>query len=658
MYQESLYVLTSGGQRFSFFGEFKFDKDFDDCMGTGTLRMPYDESLWAFFEPGFTELTIMGGTYDKTRLFHGRTRGIVQDGEEIEISLQDSGWKLKQTFNEQYDGDIIEVFKSLVKKAGMIPIIDLSYVPNPKSSPDERFDSDTGKVKADANQAAQDGTTPATPEAVTPATNTSVDSSIVKNRTDAMIAGSWYNDDIVAMPSVNGTCQYCGWTPKSSPTMFVNDCGNCHKNKLRPSTKFGGKFKNQVNCNREEGGCDCDFCGKCGRENIRGSSKKIVKTSVIPQSTNKTVEINSQQRTSTFEDELKRITVDWMKDNELLANLPAAQNQFQSAYRFYTNQLNQVVLIDRNVFQFMKDYKGDLVKHKIENWQIEYPSYKKDVSQFGYVNTVIVKVYKNGKATGESGKASLKDLVNVFGEISQVSESKASNKTEATKMANSELNWIVKDFAMETTFDMLWSGNITPGSVVTVTNPLTKNSEDLFVQGISVTLSPKDPLMASVNCLYDPKNTLIDTIPEVGTSKDATIKDAVSEKNAKVIAIQKEHQRFADLQKCNSCGFMQEKLGYGDCWADSFWLYKKLTDAGIPVRIVCCGYCHSSGGHRWIEINTDGTWKEWDYVAYHHPTHHHYGGSKQSLAAYNGCGSGSTAVLKSVVDKYSYYTYW
>lgn len=73
--------------------------------------------------------------------------------------------------------------------------------------------------------------------------------------------------------------------------------------------------------------------------------------------------------------------------------------------------------------------------------------------------------------------------------------------------------------------------------------------------------------------------------------------------------------QYEDIQGQSSATVM-EKVGYGDCWADSFWLYNKLSAAGISVRIMGT----SSGGlyylHRWVEINTGAGWKTWNYVKY------------------------------------------
>ncbi|MDD3984980.1 MAG: pseudomurein-binding protein [Methanobacterium sp.] len=89
---------------------------------------------------------------------------------------------------------------------------------------------------------------------------------------------------------------------------------------------------------------------------------------------------------------------------------------------------------------------------------------------------------------------------------------------------------------------------------------------------------------------------------------------------SKIDAIGYEEARFADIQGQSSPSVM-ERVGYGDCWADSGLLYNKLSAAGISVRIMGC----SSGRytlHRWVAINTGNGWQTWDYRKYRSQ---HYG---------------------------------
>lgn len=87
--------------------------------------------------------------------------------------------------------------------------------------------------------------------------------------------------------------------------------------------------------------------------------------------------------------------------------------------------------------------------------------------------------------------------------------------------------------------------------------------------------------------------------------------------------IGKQEAKYRDVQGISSLASFV-KLGKGDCWADSLWLYTKLQKAGILVRIM--GYVHGGEGvgyrHAWVQINTGNGWVNWNYKGYHSQ---HYG---------------------------------
>ncbi|MCE5215298.1 MAG: pseudomurein-binding protein [Methanobacterium sp.] len=81
--------------------------------------------------------------------------------------------------------------------------------------------------------------------------------------------------------------------------------------------------------------------------------------------------------------------------------------------------------------------------------------------------------------------------------------------------------------------------------------------------------------------------------------------------------------KFLDIQGQSSASVMT-RVGYGDCWADSEWLYNKLNTAGIAARIM--GYVGGGTGawyrHAWVQINTGNGWVNWSYTKY---SSHHFG---------------------------------
>jgi len=96
-----------------------------------------------------------------------------------------------------------------------------------------------------------------------------------------------------------------------------------------------------------------------------------------------------------------------------------------------------------------------------------------------------------------------------------------------------------------------------------------------------------------------------------------------SNTTAKLDVIGQQEAQYKDVQGVSDVNSFTQ-LGYGDCWADSTWLYDKLTAAGIQARIV--GYEDGGYGegyrHAWVEINTGNGWIMWNYTGYNSQ---HYG---------------------------------
>lgn len=92
---------------------------------------------------------------------------------------------------------------------------------------------------------------------------------------------------------------------------------------------------------------------------------------------------------------------------------------------------------------------------------------------------------------------------------------------------------------------------------------------------------------------------------------------------AVLYSIADEDNQFMDIQGTSDAASLI-RLGYGDCWANSEWLYNKLTATGVQARIM--GYVNGGYGegyrHAWIEINTVNGWQSWDYIGTHSQ---HYG---------------------------------
>ena len=114
-------------------------------------------------------------------------------------------------------------------------------------------------------------------------------------------------------------------------------------------------------------------------------------------------------------------------------------------------------------------------------------------------------------------------------------------------------------------------------------------------------------------------NRLPNYVSVTSLSKSSTSIKSGSSAQAIVDSIGYAEAKFRDIQGQSSPSVM-DKCGYGDCWADSGWLYNKLSKAEIAVRIIA----HTTGSyplHRWIEINIGNGWKTWDYEKYNSQHH-------------------------------------
>jgi outer membrane protein assembly factor BamB len=92
---------------------------------------------------------------------------------------------------------------------------------------------------------------------------------------------------------------------------------------------------------------------------------------------------------------------------------------------------------------------------------------------------------------------------------------------------------------------------------------------------------------------------------------------------AVLYTIAQKDAQFMDIQGVSDATSLI-KLGYGDCWANSEWLYDKLNTAGIQAQIM--GYVNGGYGvgyrHAWVEIYTINGWQSWDYIG---TNSQHYG---------------------------------
>ncbi|MDD1775173.1 MAG: pseudomurein-binding protein [Methanobacterium sp.] len=120
---------------------------------------------------------------------------------------------------------------------------------------------------------------------------------------------------------------------------------------------------------------------------------------------------------------------------------------------------------------------------------------------------------------------------------------------------------------------------------------------------------------------YKTNKRLPNTVSVTPWINSEGIKTNSSNVQSIIDSIGNKEAQYEDIQGQSSPTVM-EQVGYGDCWADSGWLYNKLSAAGIAVRVMGT----TSGGiyylHRWVEINIGNGWTTWNYNKYNSQ---HYG---------------------------------
>jgi len=660
LYTEKFYIVTPNNEELKFFGNFSFDKDASDCMGTGTLTMPYHNQLWAYWEPGFTELKIYGGTYDEGRIFSGRTRGIKQTGDnKIEISLQDCGWRLKQICYEPFDEeDSVEiVFKALVKSAGMIPIIAGLSKDYQRQDDDESSGTSTGKTVSSGGGSTSGTTTSGS-------NTTTTKKSTTKKETGNVIGVATTKSDIYtnSVKSIFGFAKSLqditsnmmktaphnvlnkkqsskqktlnSILPKAASAMLKIATGATANaaNTTTPGTgTVGAKLEGtQMStqgqaCVQADGQCNCgmqpnvkkpmswkNHCPNCGGTNLNFVYTPLGQGDGV----------GNPEGRITCGDGLGNggCDMDWCsvcgKENingSIISLTPCdgqGEGEDEEEPGTYEDEINKLCEGNDLIWYttqfnevvlidypcFMEDIKKNAFTVKRE--YMEHSTFDMDVSQFGFANTVVVK-YKNGTV-----KESYEDLVKVFGEVKKTYNEPTLDKSAAKKKALAALATLLRDFAKEIQVTMLHSHKVQPGCFVNLTNPVTDNTECYYVSGINVTHSPDSTLKSSLTLLYAPENPEVEGIPEIAGPEN--VGDAVAQ-------IAQAAAKFGYTGNPSAAAMVAS--GSGDCWAMSDYLYNQLTSRGIKARILQY-VTTGSPRHRSVQYLAGTQWVNFPYREY------------------------------------------
>lgn len=121
---ENNFTVDAGKERKNFIAKSSFQKSKDEIMGTWDLTVPYTRDNWNWWAPHTLNILIYAGVFDSKKVFNGKTSEALQNENQIDVKLVDCGWMLKQKYSgDDYSGDIKDVLFSLIKQAGLKPVL-------------------------------------------------------------------------------------------------------------------------------------------------------------------------------------------------------------------------------------------------------------------------------------------------------------------------------------------------------------------------------------------------------------------------------------------------------------------------------------------------------------------------------------------------------
>jgi hypothetical protein len=149
----------------------------------------------------------------------------------------------------------------------------------------------------------------------------------------------------------------------------------------------------------------------------------------------------------------------------------------------------------------------------------------------------------------------------------------------------------------------------------------------LLLFGLALILNVSTSAAANVTTLHkSPKVTTVDPVNNTVISKSKTTISALTIKKPKTVSsktvsataslakIMKTAAKFRYSSAAHT-GAAMERIGSGDCWAMSDYLYTHMKKAGIKARIIQYATAYSSR-HRSVQYFSSGKWVDAPYRAY------------------------------------------
>lgn len=538
------------------------EKSKDDVMGTTDITFPFTNKNWDTFGPHELKAEIKGGVFDNKRILRGRTGRAEQAGYELLIKFQDDGYQLKKPYSgDDYNDEWIEdVLKKIVGETEDLKL-KLRDIKHEKISRSEVHSSGTA--------------------------------------TGGCVTGTAYPQSQCGQGAAYKVHTY-SWQDK---------CSRCNKTgvltKNLKGTPAAGCDTSGLTCDLSKGGCDVDydavtgFSTECadGRPNAAsctpGCGYQLVACtggSVTPTSAEEVASTDTVSEDSTDVEATETAVEESGSIEEELQAICAYKD-----YHMVVTQNQEVYIQSR-----FRPNKPDFV---VKPWMMKKNSFHyafEPDPELEDIPTTAIVTYANGTV-----KVSIPELVKQRGEGTPLRDKQSKmNKSEAVKHAWSLLFGVLREQTLEISFEMLLTGSFSVGHWIEVENPKTGSSDIYWVDNISMNLDPASIHTMTVNGLYMPKK-------QETKSGGGNL--------ASLDAIGREEAKFGDCQEgtnpgSSSSAYM-EKNGCGNCWADSEWLYNKLSAAGIQCRVMG-NHGGSYPRHAWIEINTGGGWVTYPYSTY------------------------------------------
>ena len=581
-FTEEVFLYTMHDrQKHRYITSFNIDTDAKDITTTCTVNMPYRKELMEYYIPGKTVFMIIGGVYDREVLFIGRVSEISQQGESIQVTGQNIGWKFKQYMPVDFEKKIAGLpvpmaVKAIFKQLGFTEgkyHMDLWAIPNVFKY---RLNKDMAvEFKGETVQ-----NVPELKEVVKRMRDSDINkyvASRAKLRSTKAAAEAYDKKTMVKLSSV----------------MLSSTSG--YSSSYRKNYGVSTSVKNgKISIDPLE-------------DRLLGTNKKIQYFT----------EYKGGNSEHTYEEVMNSIA-------------SAIDAQF-----FIVD--TTVCFVSFNALMAMTSSEAIVkaIQPRIEYWQLQDDSLEVDINQYGYYNTVIIK-YKNGVL-----KRSFEDLVRVYGEIPITYKEPKLNYEGAQLKAQAYLAAHVRDFGMEVRATILHTGKITVASFIKVQNPLTMSESLLYVYGQSIQWDAQgQTIICDLDLRYGPENPDSLEIPEAGApygnktqgNENLGVVGHVSG-NVSEAAAQMTQGCFTNEQKADAIfNWFRKNIKYkyynnsehsvsttlqgapSNCCDAANAAYELLTAAGVPAR-----YCHGTlstaegtWGHYWLKIKYNGSWQMFD----------------------------------------------